>query len=199
MTWERNFIGGKIGLSGSRILLREVTVDDGMLISYWRNTPEAQKWFFGQTVVTPGSHRDFINHSDMYNPIWIGELLQSNQPIGMAGLKVNPYARTAEHGQILVSPSSSGKGYAREIEYIVLTIAFEVFQLRELWGEVLVGNDPVLKLHETTGFKRVGIDIHGHESYRGRVVFITYDRETWAEKRLEFRRDFGVQLEEWTP
>lgn len=167
--------------------------EDGFLVSYWRNQPEARAAFFSETVVTPDSHAAWMAAKSPYQQVWMVEDLV-DRPVGTAALYIDPVAHTAEAGPLLVAPECRGRGYAREIDYMMLAMAFEFFQLKSVWGEAFVNNTAILSLHASVGFRLTTVSRHP----RGPVQRIEYDRQTWAKRRADFVR-MGAKLGEWVP
>lgn len=165
---------------------------DGLLVSYWRNQPEARAAFFSETVVTPDSHAAWIAAKSHYQQVWMA--IDNDTAIGTAALYIDPVARTAEAGPLLVAPECRGNGYAREIDYMMLAMAFEFFQLNSVWGEAFVSNAAILHLHKSVGFRMTTTREHP----RGLVQRIEYDRPTWAKRRANFIV-MGAELGDWTP
>ena len=168
--------------------------EDGVLVSYWRNQPEARAAFFSETVVTPDSHAAWIAAKSPYKQVWMVEN-QYDKPVGTAALYIDPVARTAEAGPLLVAPECRGKGYAREIDYMMLAMAFEFFQLDSVWGEAFVSNAAILHLHESVGFRLTTTREHP----RGLVQRIEYYRQTWDKRRVEYAAMGRTLLPGWTP
>jgi RimJ/RimL family protein N-acetyltransferase len=192
-----DFSCGKISF-GTRLAFRPMTgsVGDGLLVSYWRNSPDARSAFFSGAVVTPESHAAWLAAKSPWKQVWMVE--DGDCPVGTAALYIDPETVTAETGPLLVAPECRGLGYAREIDYLMLATAFELFELRSLWGDAFAGNTAVLKLHQSVGFEMGGVDVEGHTHPRGPVQHILYSRTTWAGRRQDFVA-LGARLGAWTP
>ena len=177
---------------GGRLYFQPITEDDAYEVCEWRNTDTARQSFYNQEVVTPDTHMNFMRDRKDHDLIWIIHTEQG--PIGMTSLTINPKDYTAEYGRAFIAPKFRGQGFGQEQEYMVLSIAFDFFNLKYLWGDVLVGNDAARSLHHKTGWVDVGINVDGHTHERGDVLHIEYPREIWPEHRQRFIEKFQVTL-----
>lgn len=190
---------GEVHFGGkARIFLRPVEAFDGLLVSKWRNEPLARAMFYSQAVVTPDSHVFWLAEKDPYDLVWMVCLVGSETPIGMASLRIDPTGYTGEYGRIVISPAHRGKGYAKEMDYTVMAVAFELFELDLLWLEVFANNATALAVHDRTGFQRAGMDVEGHTHPRGPVQYLTMDRAGWADVRPRFYELVGQEAPAWT-
>jgi len=174
-----------------RLSFRPITEEDAYLICAWRNTGVARQAFYNQAVVTPDTHIKFMRNRPDHDLIWMICTTGTQKPIGMTSLTINPQDYTAEYGRAFILPGLAGKGFGQEQEYMILSLAFEFFNLGYLWGDVLVGNDRALNLHTKTGWTMVGIDVEGHCHERGSVLHIEYPRIRWSEYRPQFVDKYG--------
>ena len=175
---------------GTRLTFRPIDEEDGYLVTKWRNLSVARAAFFNQDVVTPDTHIAFLANRKEHDLVWMIDLKGTGYSIGMTSLTVNVEAHTAEYGRAFIAPEYTGKGYATEQEYMVLSFAFEVLRLDSLWGDVLASNEAVLTLHHKTGWKDAGVDLPGHTNPRGPVMHITYSQDTWKRARYELTGEF---------
>lgn len=179
---------------GGRLWFQPITEDDAYLVCKLRNTDEAREMFFNNEVVTPDTHIMFMQKRKPHDLIWTIWVKEFNAPIGITSLTIDPKEYSAEYGRAFIDPAYRWKGYGQEQEYMVLSLAFDLFNLDSLWGDVFEGNSPALDLHYKTGWKDVGIDIRGHTNERGHVLHIEYHWSWWAEHRQKFIDKFGVTL-----
>lgn len=184
--------GGKLTVKGCRIKFRQITASehDTALVCKWRNTPEAREAFFNKQVVTPDTHRMFLENREPHDIVWIVETRNTCQPIGMTALKIEPSDRKGEYGRTYVDKDYRGKGYAKELEFLLVCLAFEYFSLNMIWLEAYTANEAIIKLHEKTGWTTRG-ENNG-------VTGMVYNRSHWSEKRQLFPLHFkGVELPVW--
>ena len=178
---------------GGRLAFRDITEDDAYLVCKWRNTDLAREMFYNRGAVTPDTHLTFMRSRQPHDLVWV-IAARGIGPIGMTSLTIAPKDYTAEYGRAFIDPAYQGQGYGTEQEYMVLSLAFELFNLASLWGDVLVRNEAVRALHAKTGWVDAGIDLPGHTSERGSVLHIEYPRANWPEHRQKFIDKFGVKL-----
>lgn len=194
-------------VAGSRIKFREIDESDADLVVRWRNTDSARASFFGTDVVTPDTHRAFVRNRRPHDLVWVVEAKPvawtgehtTEMAVGMQALTVDVHHHVAEYGRTFIDPAFRGQGFAREAEYTLLTYAFEVLNLRMIWLDVFAANEPIIKMHHTTGFHDGGIDVVGHTNPRGPVLLMTFSREDWLCARNAFIERSHVTLGEWTP
>ena len=172
-----------------RLLFRPITEEDAYLVCAWRNTGAARRAFYNQAVVTPDTHIKFMRNRPDHDLIWI--ICAAGDPIGMTSLTIDPQEYMAEYGRAFILPNLAGQGFGKEQEYMVLSLAFELFNLGYLWGDVLVGNDKALNLHSKTGWTIVGTNVPGHCHERGDVLHIEYPRIRWPEYRQRSIDKYG--------
>lgn len=189
-----------LAIPGSRLRFREIDESDARQVVAWRNTESARRYFYSTDVVTPDTHRAFIRNRQPHDLVWMAEITDPrgiSVAIGMTGLKVDVRHHIGEYGRTFVDENYRGQGYAKELEYFLLWAAFEWLRLDYLWLDAYTDNDPVIKLHEATGWKSQGIDIPGHTDERRPVLHMIYRREWWPEHRADFIERFKVELGQW--
>ena len=184
---------------GGRIYLRPVEASDGLLVSKWRNERLSREMFYSQAVVTPDSHALWLETKDPYDLVWMVCQHEGMASIGMASLHIDPAGYTGEYGRVVISPVYRGQGYAKELDYTMMAVAFELFELDLLWLEAFTSNEGVLTVHDKTGFQRAGVDVEGHTHPRGPVQYMTMGRHRWAAIRPGFYAKAGQEMPEWTP
>jgi UDP-4-amino-4,6-dideoxy-N-acetyl-beta-L-altrosamine N-acetyltransferase len=143
-------------MSGApNVVLRPLDVADRDRLLAWRNLPEIARWMYSDHAISPVEHARWFAAalSDARRRYWIVEA--AGQPVGLANL----YDLAPEHGRTswayyLAEPSTRGQGIGAFVEYWVIEQAFGPLGLNKLWCEVLVGNEPVWRLHEGFGFQR---------------------------------------------
>lgn len=196
---------------GGRIRLRpvEATYEDGFWISYWRN--RNRHWYFTQTTVTPESHMIWWYRKAPYDNVWMvypksdRGCQDAASPLGMTSLTIDAESLTGEYGRTVVDSAWQGRGYGTEIEYTCMLLGFELFNLRQLWGE-LVPTNPIARIHERIGWTNVGVNVPGHLHAGVDTLYIECTRPQWADMRQAFalwmsdingQRNFA--LGDWTP
>lgn len=188
-------------LPGLRLCFRDITADDALYVTYWRNQPDARKAFYDNRVVTPDTHRAFVANRKPHDLVWMIEYTDQTAaavgPIGMISLTVDVEHCRAEYGRLYIDPREQGKGLAAEAEYLLLFLAFEWLRLADLWLDAYDDNAPILALHAKTGWSVAGRDLPGHTDSRGAVAHMTYNRAMWRVKREEFAKSYPAELPAW--
>lgn len=176
-------------LIGSNIVLRPLKMDDLEHCHQWRNDLELirmtqgirfpktlemdQEWF--QSALTDKSNRN----------IYFGiDELESNQFIGIIQLNNIDYiSGTAVWGFIIGEKSKRGKGYSQEAPALMFRYAFEVLNLKKIFGYPISSNPATFKMHEKIGgFEEEG-RLKKHVYFDGKyhdVVILSLFRENFA-------------------
>lgn len=160
-----------------RVFFRPIEANwhDAYLVSKWRNQDAARDAFFDTRVVTPDTHISFMQNRRLHDLVWIVEAHNAKPEVGMTGLIVDVITRIGEYGRTYVDHTWRGKGYAEDIEYTLLSFAFDFLNLNSLWLDALVSNVAIISLHKKLGWEDAGIHIHE----RGPVTHMVYSKEKW--------------------
>jgi RimJ/RimL family protein N-acetyltransferase len=180
---------------GGRLYFRPMTdsLEDAYHVCRWRNMDNAREMFYNREVVTPDTHIAFMRNRRPHHIVWM-VVEKELGPIGLTSLEIDVRDYTAEYGRAFIGPDFRGQGYGQEQEYMVLALAFEFFNLKYLWGDVLFINKAAQGLHRKTGWMDLGVDMPGHTNPAGPVLHIGYPRENWPQHRQKFIEKFGVTL-----
>jgi UDP-4-amino-4,6-dideoxy-N-acetyl-beta-L-altrosamine N-acetyltransferase len=142
-------------MSAPHVNLRPLEDGDGPRLFIWRNLPEVARWMYSDHKISADEHdRWFVGAlGDRRRRYWVIEA--DGTPVGLANL----YDLAPEHGRTswayyLADASTRGQGIGAFVEYWVIEHVFGELALNKLWCEVLVGNEPVWRLHEGFGFQR---------------------------------------------
>lgn len=137
------------------VVLRALEPADRDRLLAWRNLPEIARWMYSDHAITPEEHARWFASAlaDARRRYWVIEA--AGRPVGLANL----YDFAPEHGRTswayyLADPSTRGQGIGAFVEYWVIEHVFGELGLNKLWCEVLIGNEPVWRLHEGFGFRR---------------------------------------------
>ena len=193
----------RIALPGCRVYLRPVELTDAFKIVQWRNSKDSRMSFFDKHLVTPDTHVDFIDNRSKHDLVWMAFSTQNFEPasvLGMTSVTVHDTKNyIAEYGRTYVDEGCRGKGYAKEIEFLMLWAAFEWLKLDYLWLDAYTSNDKIIDLHYKTGWFEQGIDIKGHTDPGGQVTHMDYSRYNWRKiGRKKFAECFPkVRLPGW--
>jgi UDP-4-amino-4,6-dideoxy-N-acetyl-beta-L-altrosamine N-acetyltransferase len=143
-------------MSGApQVVLRPLAPADRDRLLAWRNLPEIARWMYSDHAIGAEEHAPWFAGAlaDPRRRYWIIEA--DGLPVGLANL----YDLAPEHGRTswayyLADPSTRGQGIGAFVEYWVIEQVFGTLRLNKLWCEVLIGNEPVWRLHEGFGFRR---------------------------------------------
>jgi UDP-4-amino-4,6-dideoxy-N-acetyl-beta-L-altrosamine N-acetyltransferase len=135
--------------------LRPLAASDRDRLLGWRNQPEVARWMYSDHEISPQEHARWFEGAlaDPRRRYWVIEA--DELPVGLANLyDLAPEHRRASWAYYLADPSTRGQGIGAFVEFWVIEHVFGEMGLNKLWCEVLIGNEPVWKLHEGFGFVR---------------------------------------------
>jgi UDP-4-amino-4,6-dideoxy-N-acetyl-beta-L-altrosamine N-acetyltransferase len=190
-------------MSAPKVTLRDVTQEDSDRLLAWRNMPEVSAWMYSDHVITPAEHGRWFEVA-MQAPsrrYWIIEM--DGLPVGLANLADIDHAhRKCAWAYYLADPAVRGKGVGSFVEFWMIEHVFAGLGLNKLWCEVLIGNEPVWKLHESYGFVREAL-FRAHVWKHGQptdVVGLGLLAADWAQRRadrLARLKDKGFDVAAW--
>jgi len=169
---------------GGRVRLRPVEIKDDEYIVRWRNTDRLA--FFDQTVVTPDTHRLFVENRKSHDLVWMVEA--GSWTVGMVSLTVDVVNATAEFGRLYIAQGFRRQRLGTEASYTALAYGFELLRLQSIWLLARSDNKEVRRMYDNMGWCA--------ELAKLDVIRMTYKNTYWAlEGRNRFMRDFGVNLD----
>lgn len=166
-------------LAGDKCSLRAVEPRDAGLLYRWENDPAL--WDVSGTT-EPFSRRsieEFIVRQQE-GIFRCGELRlmiddERGATIGAIDLfDFEPLHGRAGVGILIYDDARRGQGYAAEALELVGEYARRTLGLRQLWCNVLAGNDPSLKLFRRAGFREIGVKkewIRTETGYADEIMF----------------------------
>jgi UDP-4-amino-4,6-dideoxy-N-acetyl-beta-L-altrosamine N-acetyltransferase len=137
------------------VQLRALAAEDRDRLLAWRNEPEVARWMYSDHRISPQEHARWFEGalSDPRRRYWVIEA--DGTPVGLANLyDIAPEHRRCAWAYYLADPSTRGQGVGACVEFRVLEHVFGELGCNKLWCEVLIGNEPVWRLHEGFGFTR---------------------------------------------
>lgn len=150
-------------LIGKNIILRPLKKEDITRTNEWRNDIDiiklSQGIRFPKTVEMDIKWFDWaLNDMSNANIFWGIDVIESGDFIGIIQLNHIDYiSGTAIHGLIIGDSSCRGKGYSVEALRLMYDYAFNVLNLRKVFGYPLSTNTATLKMHEKIGmYKQEG-------------------------------------------
>lgn len=152
-------------LSGERIYLRPIEPDDVALLCQWANDPE-MRGLIGET--RPSTYATALEYYEKVQAdpsrLWLSVVVRETQQlIGETGLlRMFPAWRTTDWSLIIGSPAARGQGYGTEAAWLMLNYAFGHLSFHRVAVGVVGFNTPALRLYESLGFQREGLQRDGY-------------------------------------
>ena len=179
-----------------RVELRPLERRDSDRLLAWRNQPEVARWMYSDHQIRPDEHARWFEGAlaDARRKYWVIEA--DGTPVGLANLyDIAPEHRRCAWAYYLADPSTRGQGIGSFVEFWVIEHVFGELGLNKLWCEVLIGNEPVWKLHEGFGFVREAL-FRAHVIKDGApadVVGLGLLAADWAARRESSRERLKVR------
>jgi len=180
-------------LQGKRLRLRALEFSDGEQLRTWRNDPEIADKFFSQDSISSIKQATWmemiVNRSTGFE--WMIELKDDKRMeymvVGTLGIENIDYRNShAEYVRHIIDKAHRRNGYAYEAEILLLQYAFNYLNLNKIYCKAFCDNNEVIKLHQKTGFKEVGVwkeHIFRNGSYRD-VLLLEVLRQEWITKNF---------------
>jgi UDP-4-amino-4,6-dideoxy-N-acetyl-beta-L-altrosamine N-acetyltransferase len=135
-------------------------------IVYWRNHPSTMACFYSSVPLTLETHMEVFreitsNPTEIYLGIFTDE--EFPQFIGTVGLvHIDLKNRRAEYGRLVLDHERPVGSLARavrgkNIDAVIVDLAFNQMRLHRLYAEVLANNPKVVKMHLLMGFQEEGL------------------------------------------
>ena len=185
-------LGDDMYSPGGILKLRDMadTLQDADVITYWKNLLSVVRdTQIPNEVYTPDTYRSELKARPLHSFLWIIDAKpngSNTRPVGFTSLYVDIDDRTGQYIPVYIDPSSPDTDtLAIEAEYLVISYAFAVLQLRYIWVETI---DEFSERHIVTGFVVSPID-------KGRTGF-TYlkcVRNAWIARKEDVKNRFGLR------
>ena len=149
-------------ITGERLFLRAIEVEDLGLLVDWRNAPEVAEHFYEREPLSLQMQKKwfegFISRSKSEKYFIIANR-NDKKPIGTISIySVDWRSRHAEFGRFFIADKSSrGKGYGREALSLLLGYCFNQLNLNKIYCDTQIDNNMAIGLYESLGFVREGI------------------------------------------
>ncbi|MGA8029526.1 MAG: GNAT family N-acetyltransferase [Bryobacteraceae bacterium] len=142
-------------LSGDRVYLRRLRIEDTDDVLRWRSDPAAQSQLFSERPPTRAEHESWFatlkDREDRKEFVIV--LRGSDRRVGAIGLShINGERMTAEYGILIGEADCRGKGYAREASVLILDYAFYSLALERVELNMFADNEPARGLYKALGF-----------------------------------------------
>jgi len=144
-------------LERGRVRLRLLEEADLPMTLAWRNQDHIRKWFFHSHVITPDEHRAWYAKYQVGNDDFVFVIEETEtlkRPVGQLALsKINWTEGRAEFGRLMIGdPAAKGLGLAKAATRILMEEALTVWELQQVYLEVLRTNGPALAIYGACGF-----------------------------------------------
>lgn len=188
---DRSTLGREVIEDGPDLVLRPLRRGDRERLLDWRNRPEVARYMYSDHTIGESEHDAWLAAAlkDPRRRYWIIEL--ERRPVGLVGLYgIDRRAERCFWAFYLADPAVRGRGVGRRVEAAVLRYVFEELRLEWLYCEVLAGNRPVIRLHESMGFERDALLVRHVRKSDGwhDVVRLRQSRARWKAAQAETPR-----------
>lgn len=179
-------------LTGEKIILRPIKIEDLEKVNQWRNNLEMIKLTQGiRFPKTKEMDREWFNNvltEKSNRNIYFGiDEISSNDFIGIIQLNNIDYiSGTATWGFVIGEKEKKGKGYSIEAPKLLFDYAFNCLNLRKIFGYLISYNVATLRMHQKIGnFNEEGI-LKKHVYFDGEyhdVIILSLFREEYYSKQ----------------
>lgn len=149
-------------LTGKKIILRPLKIEDLETTNKWRNNLELIKLTLGiRFPKTLEMDNDWFDHTlnDKSNRnIYFGiDELKKSEFIGIIQLtNIDWISKTCEFGIVIGNSSITGMGYGKEAMHLLFKYAFNIINLQKITLKVAGFNDKAISIYEKIGFVKEG-------------------------------------------
>ena len=162
-------------ITGEKVVLRPIEMEDTDDILRWRNSQNVRKNFIYQEEFTREIHENW-----MRTKVATGLVIQfiiieksTGRKIGSTYLKnIDSKNKNAEFGIFIGEEDSYGKGYGSETAILMKQFTFHDLKLHKLYLRAFRRNAGAVKSYEKAGFQLEGIareQVRGNEKFEDLV------------------------------
>lgn len=146
-------------LNTDRLCLRPITLADADRIVLWRSSPEVYNYCLSAHVITMEEHINwftgsYVKDESRYDFMAID--INTQQPIGVFGVKGIDGATDGVEVSYLVAPEAQGRGYAREATQCLINWTKEFWNSEKAVALIHQENAASRRLVEKMQFSQVG-------------------------------------------
>ncbi|MFC5044638.1 GNAT family N-acetyltransferase [Aquimarina hainanensis] len=151
-----------LSLKGTHIFLRALEPEDLDFLYRVENNVEVWEMSSTQTPYSRFLIKQYLEnaHLDIYEAKQLRLVICSNEEkvLGLIDLfDFDPIHQRAGIGILISEEEDRGKGYGAEALKMVVTYAFTILNLHQLYANISEGNIGSMKLFEKEGFVQVGV------------------------------------------
>jgi RimJ/RimL family protein N-acetyltransferase len=148
--------GGESRVCGSRVYLRQATLDDVGILTGWKEEPTIRATFSVRTLTAVIADLESRDENAEKQDFII--CLGSGDPIGLVSLQdIDESVGQAEMTKLIGEESARGHGYAYEATLLLLAFAFDVLKLQRIAIRTAGVNMRNIRLNEQIGFRYEGL------------------------------------------
>jgi len=172
---------------GNKVILRPLREEDAEFFTHWYNDPEVmfECGFHEPTLLEEELMR--IRRPETEDSTWYAVTdKETGKIVGETGLlRIWPHWRCTDLSIIIPNPADQGKGYGGEAVRLMLSHAFNHYNMNRVAIGVVGLNTPALRFYEKLGFEKEGIQEQGY-FYNGefsdfvmmRILKSEYEKDT---------------------
>jgi len=146
---------GPTFLRGEAVTLRVVDEDDLAFAQRVVNHPDVRRGVGVFARKTAEDEREWYESQDEDNASFV--VTVDDDPVGIAGLHLDPYPWGYAEVGYMVHPDYWGQGYATDAVRCLLRYGFDECRLNKVGADVYAPNEASQRVVEKVGFKREGV------------------------------------------
>lgn len=127
----------------------------------WMNDVEASQFIPAMTFPARRESIEAYIEKEVKNPnVVFLAVIEKESDIHIGNVKLGPINwldRNAEYGRLIGLESAKGKGYGKEIVYLILHYAFDYLNLHKVFASCLASNVSAIKSNEKSGLTIEGV------------------------------------------
>jgi RimJ/RimL family protein N-acetyltransferase len=148
-------------LTGDRVFLRALELDDAPLLLRANNDPEIRKTFFTNLPTNLPDQEERIRrlYEDKANILLaICAADSDGRAIGITGYhRIDWVGRMATFSLIIADPEAWGHGYGSESTRLMVQYGFDILNFHRIQLHVYAGNNAAIHIYKKVGFREEGL------------------------------------------
>ncbi len=180
-------------ISGENVDLVEISREHFDVIIEWRNDPDIKNYFYTTDAFTyERQERWYAKYVNDETDMTFMIVAKTGIVLGMAGLyNIDNQRRTAEFGRLLIGAQRyRGAGFGKEACRMLLSLAFECLNLKQVYLSVYDWNVKAVGLYDALGFTIKEKQILNEEKDKDRkqsILKMVLDSERWRAEAMSGR------------
>lgn len=182
-------------ITGEKVFLLPITLDDTEFIVKWRNTDSVRQNFVFQKEFTNEMHENWMN-----TKVRNGEVVQyviyekeTRIPIGSIYYRdIDKYARSAEYGIFIGEDFARGKGLGTEAALLFIRFGFRELKFHRIFLKVFEDNVQAISSYKKAGFKLEGVArdyVFQNNRYRNMVFMSILEDDFMRVDKNKFNKE----------